>query len=1412
MEALTQSIHTITQTLKYNSAGDAICPLCGKPVPLGVGGLGNLTKQHMPSDGCKRARTKGMKSITSFFGKKTKAPVVPSTVSQPPLLRSAPLQPGSPGPSSVSQPACRPLQPSTAPPRSTLAVTSTLVSMLSTLHEPDGEGNDFLAAFDQAPENFDNPGLDEDELWEEVINPILHRELGWGGNDEEHQFRGVRRASVVGLVGFVEYFVSKRGLSEALFEMRMERVADGLKKRGTTVPPTSTQNTTVAQPSEPATPQAIVRQSTDAILIPDSDDEACAPPITQNSTRSTTRSSSVISRCAGYRVDVPPGLSPHSAYPFGLHDINSLPWSYMVDDGRLVLWSKSCSGGAGVEGKGCGACMALKENRSLEGIVDRMRHGTREGTRYAYLGISALIDALRHKNTQIEFHRLRALNLARKLATAANALSDFKRILSAVASKKVERLDAVIRVGLRQKRGVRHILGQCVKAVKRLYTPKDYTEEEYMKGVVLWRLGGDRIAAIAHRALGLPSVTTLRNQARIPPIIPSPGAPTVAEVSKNVEATFEPILSILKPAVDAPRRHAVLMFDELATEKRIRWDSKTNMLMGVCREHAHKVSLEFGSEEDMVGVFEAIDDGTVHYAGEATIGAVGLLAKDNRLYAARGVLISGDCKKETGQEHVKVIQTTLDGVNEHQDSTGIRVVSIASDGETRRGAALADLTFKTELSPESPIYPLLQSLPFMNMHVGDDDITADKDWKHVFKRLRNLLIRPQGIVVAGTRITPAILSTHFEDEGKTRTHIGSLLNPDDKQDVNLAFGLLQAIWNLPRTPTKEDTNPGYMRTREALWILGQFLFHTVFPYLCVDLTLSEQLEHLSAAAHLGFLLYRMEGKEFLPTLLYTDIMIMLKNVFFCVAKAKVDDPDGEFWIILLGTDRLEEIFGDLRTMIGNDANLDILQVSWRLGSTAEVANILAKYPHWDRPPPTSDHLKPGSWRASTKVRDVILQTVWRVGRRIVEKLMPDAKNMFSQLEQDIAQDPVNILAPNGQLLVKTTEYNEDTSEDDPSLDNDSPETPSPPILLDEDTPETAEDARVEEDDDDDDGVQLNSATATPRSSPPSFSKTLLIKGIAVLKSRLLSAYSKYRKIPTSVDRLKRIQHVQRFSPSTIERNTTHLAGSDSTTARLVIHDPVATILCCNGQPWLGLGEVRVDGQVVDDVSRSVLGEEYVSISFQMLGLRPARTDEDTSGMYDWRTVSYAPELTLTVPGRAIEAIDPVVASVPSSPSSVFHLLDSAFLVALAASLYGRLTVNDLRSIPKIVSSKHFPYREAGGAYLYSPFCTILLTISMQGTHASFVRMNETLGKLASATSSSANTATHLIFSIRARGLEYLSTWPPTFSVIPVSRLDSPTSRVGCVYRLLRCVCGIWRRGRAHRRTSESTRRSPGARI
>ena len=125
---------------------------------------------------------------------------------------------------------------------------------------------------------------------------------------------------------------------------------------------------------------------------------------------------------------------------------------------------------------------------------------------------------------------------------------------------------------------------------------------------------------------------------------------------------------------------------------------------------------------------------------KATVAALGLLCKDNRIYPARPVLDSGDCKHESGREHAEVLKIVLKGIDTLKEKTKIRVTSIASDGETRRGSAFIELTFKHKLSQESPIYALLRPLCFLNLFVGDDDLTCDKDYKHVFKRFWNLFV------------------------------------------------------------------------------------------------------------------------------------------------------------------------------------------------------------------------------------------------------------------------------------------------------------------------------------------------------------------------------------------------------------------------------------------------------------------------------------------------------------------------------------------------------------------------------------------------------------------------------------------------------------------------------------------------
>ena len=122
-------------------------------------------------------------------------------------------------------------------------------------------------------------------------------------------------------------------------------------------------------------------------------------------------------------------------------------------------------------------------------------------------------------------------------------------------------------------------------------------------------------------------------------------------------------------------------------------------------------------------------------------------------------MMSGTCKKETGEQHVCVIKTILNMTEKQKYGQGITycIVSIALDGEARQGNALVLLIMTSLLSLNSPIHEHLCQLPMMNLLVGPNDITADKDFKHVFKRQQNLMMCNKGLLIQGFCITPAIL-------------------------------------------------------------------------------------------------------------------------------------------------------------------------------------------------------------------------------------------------------------------------------------------------------------------------------------------------------------------------------------------------------------------------------------------------------------------------------------------------------------------------------------------------------------------------------------------------------------------------------------------------------------------------------
>ena len=144
---------------------------------------------------------------------------------------------------------------------------------------------------------------------------------------------------------------------------------------------------------------------------------------------------------------------------------------------------------------------------------------------------------------------------------------------------------------------------------------------------------------------------------------------------------------------------------------------------------------------------------------KATVAAISVLSSEPREYAIRPVMFSGTCKRETSKQHARVVKTILEACNKQsiRNNTFYRTVCIASDSEAKRGDALVIQTMVSELSLDSPIYMHLQPLEFLNLLVGPDDITADKDLKHIIKRQQNVFMRSRGVEILSFCITPSIL-------------------------------------------------------------------------------------------------------------------------------------------------------------------------------------------------------------------------------------------------------------------------------------------------------------------------------------------------------------------------------------------------------------------------------------------------------------------------------------------------------------------------------------------------------------------------------------------------------------------------------------------------------------------------------
>ncbi|KAF9536838.1 hypothetical protein CPC08DRAFT_771434 [Agrocybe pediades] len=664
-------------------------------------------------------------------------------------------------------------------------------------------------------------------------------------------------------------------------------------------------------------------------------------------------------------------------------------------------------------------------------------------------------------------------------------------------------------------------------------------------------------------------------------------------------------------------------------------------------------------------------------------------------------------------------------------STGKRLYNVATDGDARRRRALIGITLSTKVDPSSP----LAGLPLFNTRCGQDELLMDFDWKHVFKRFRNTLLRQQkGFSINGIPISKSTLRQHLIDCGTPGPSVDALLEPNDKQDVVLMIKLLNTIANLPAASSTDS--PVIHSTRRVLRLLGNIYRHLLSAYLDIELSLHEQLAHLSAASHLILAVYNRDKGEFIPVQTFFDVMSMIKNVFFCVVKIQKDNPEGKFYIVLLGTDGLEKLFGKVRTMVGNDTNTDILQLLNRIDGAVQCVKILEIRPELGGQPrrlnikalpkdsndisSKFDHISPRSWKGDVDVKNVVVASSWSAGQKMAVKELEEAQ-FDPSFERMQAAGGYDILCPFGGdkmvLVDGVTAGERDETEE---------EVDEPTIVAEPSQSDVTHlsDATPDEPDMDDASIVADlTDTATSNAIPePWINIVDSANSRKAHKASILRIYSSPLTISESKDRLKRVRGYSRYNET-----KNKLAGSSTDTGNLeeaddsnvlCVLDPALTVVQCNERVFLAVFQVsgiRQDSKDVQSLPLEYINEPNVRISGQVMQLSlisstPSVDEPD----WEW-TGTFEPRGFLRdIEGSWIEVIDPALQAASSKRTTLDETYGfrTSELRGMAAILYER-TKDDMSRLPSVPVTDSFPYRSETGQA-----CFVCESDVLEGTRTS----------------------------------------------------------------------------------------------
>ena len=337
-------------------------------------------------------------------------------------------------------------------------------------------------------------------------------------------------------------------------------------------------------------------------------------------------------------------------------------------------------------------------------------------------------------------------------------------------------------------------------------------------------------------------------------------------------------------------------------------------------------------------------------------------------------------------------------------------------------------------------------MPGLNTYTSASGITGTCDPKHIFKHFGTLLRSPKGVSIFGDHITrDHVHELLCELPGMSSKQADQLLDPADKQNVPKAVQLLQHLLLLQNLDTLRT--PSAARHHKSVDFIGQMMGHFLLPFISVNMSLSEQVKSLSTYAHLAAATYMKHKTACLTEALYHDTQAVVKNIMFTIARTQLVNQDLPLHILLEGTDRLEQLFADCRTL-DHARNFDIDELSSKISTASMLNAAFQRHPELDKghrqlslkDAMGIDHINPQSWEGNVIVGSVDLAKMWKAGQEAANQLLlkfyPD---QHAQIDPAMfASQKCDLLRPNGEYvgvgIIDDDERSERT-EESPQLAN-----------------------------------------------------------------------------------------------------------------------------------------------------------------------------------------------------------------------------------------------------------------------------------------------------------------------------------------------------------------------------------------